>query len=152
MVSFPITRCAVHLINQGIDTRNSHLDLVPASRLLLVLQEIGCCLLQGVGQPSIDLLTFPAILVTLLVPGDARVQSLALLVEIRAVLHLCAPLQNHPGQLLQELAQGLSGLRPPVGIVSVVYGVEGAEVPEAEGVPVGIVHLERIKDRPLLWG
>ena len=132
--------------------RNPRLDLIPATRLLLVLPEIGCRLFQGTGQLPVDLLSPPAVFVTLLIPEDALVQVAALPAGIRAVLYLSVPLQNHPGELFQELAQGLSGLRPPVRIVAVVNGVEGAEVPTAEGVPVGIVPLERINDRSLLRG
>ena len=100
--------------------RNSCLDLIPATRLLLVLPEIGCCLFQGPGQLTVDLLSLPAVFVTLLIPGDAYVQSTALPTEIRAVLYLRVPFQNHPWELFQELAQGLSRLRPPVGVVAVV--------------------------------
>lgn len=132
--------------------RNSRLDLFPAAGLQLVLPEIGGRVFQGPGQLSIDLLSLPAVPVTLLISVEARVQSAALPMEIRAALHLRVPFQNHPGQFLQEFAQGLSGLRPPVGVVSVVYGVESAEVPAAEREPVSIVALQRVHHRPLLCG
>ena len=72
--------------------------------------------------------------------------------EVRAILYLRVPFQNHPGQLLQELAQGLAGLRPPVGVVAVVHGAEGPKVSTTEGIPVGIMPLKRINGRPSSHG